>query len=77
MAVWEDKIYFSDWSTKKVHSVLKMNGTDAGVVLEDSEYHGLALYQPRIREDVSTIFFSLLHRSFIRIVFRSQAHSDV
>lgn len=39
MAVWEDKLYWSDWGDKKIWSAQKKDGSNQSLVFDGGENH--------------------------------------
>ena len=46
LAVFEDRLYWSDWETQEVQACNKFNGSDHRVVVKESQLHGIHIYHP-------------------------------
>lgn len=55
LAIFEEKIYWSDWTTKSVHSCNKFTGKDHKVIAKDRTIYSVHIYhsakQPKINHD--------------------------
>lgn len=55
MALWEDHVYWTDWTHREVASGNKRNGKHVQTMLKAAhkmQYFGLDLYNPAMMEDV-------------------------
>lgn len=63
MALWEDRLYWTDWSQTHIVSCIKRDGKHVKTELKgfsEKKYFGLVLYHPAMVEKVSR-FEELLH----------------
>ncbi|CAL4136351.1 unnamed protein product, partial [Meganyctiphanes norvegica] len=54
MAVWEDKIYWSDWTQDEIQSALKLTGKNQEPILKESlqQLFGLTIYHPALSQNI-------------------------
>ncbi|XP_063870396.1 vitellogenin receptor-like isoform X3 [Scylla paramamosain] len=54
MVLWEDRLYWTDWSEKVISSCVKRDGRHGKTVLKGfTMYFGLVLFHPAMMEDIS------------------------
>ena len=54
MAVWEDRLYWSDWETKEIASVHKTDGSNrTTLVRHEYKFYGITIFHQQMMHDVS------------------------